>query len=121
MKNSKPLLASNTTIKPFLAKNDSKPTSEKKPEEKKRQVSEHYLNKATDKTSIMLKAEESVKKYLKPKFNEGLVSKENYKIIMRKCVEKIYAIDKDAAPGREVSKEKVKKLVYDYIQRYKNH
>ena len=40
---------------------------------------------------------------------------------MRKCVEKIYAIDKDAAPGREVSKEKVKKLVYDYIQRYKNH
>jgi len=69
----------------------------------------------------MLNAEESVKKYLKPKFNEGLVSKENYKIIVRKCVEKIYAIDKDAAPGREVSKEKVKKLVYDYIQRYKNH
>ena len=84
-------------------------------------VSEDHLKKATDKSTLMLKAEEQVKKYLKPLFMRQLVTRDNYKIIMRKCVEKIYAIDKDAAPGREVSKEKVKKLVYDYIQRYKNH
>ena len=41
-------------------------------------------------TSILLKTtEEQVKTYLKPKFNEGLISKENYKTIMRKCIEKI--------------------------------
>merc|ERR1712008_273672 len=53
-------------------------------------ASEDHLKKATDKSSLMLKAEEQVKKYLKPLFFRKLVSKENYKIIIRKCVEKIY-------------------------------
>ena len=67
-----------------------------------------------------MSAEEKVKIYLKPKFNEGLISKEIYKIIMRKCVGKIYAKHKASVPRSEVSLQKVKKLVNEYVEIYKN-
>lgn len=81
-------------------------------------ASEDHLKKATDKSSLMLKAEEQVKKYLKPLFFRKLVSKENYKIIMRKCVEKIY---NKAKIGCTIHDNNVLKLVQDYVKRYENH
>ena len=79
----------------------------------------YYLyKKATDKSSLMLKAEEQVKKYLKPLFLRKLVSKENYKIIMRKCVEKIY---NKAKIRCTIHDNNVLKLVQDYVKRYENH
>ena len=65
--------------------------SKKKQQKMQPSVSEDHLKKATDKSTLMLKAEEQVKKYLKPLFIRQLVTRDNYKIIMRKCVEKIYA------------------------------
>ena len=81
-------------------------------------VSEDHLKKATDKSNLMLKAEEQVKKYLKPLFIRQLVTRDNYKIIMRKCVEKIYAKTK---AGSKVHDDSVAKLVKEYVERYKNH
>ena len=78
------------------------------------------IHSAKKKSSILLSAEEKVKIYLKPKFNEGLISKEIYKIIMRKCVGKIYAKHKASVPRSEVSIQKVKKLVNEYVEIYKS-
>ena len=75
-----------------------------------------YLNKGTDKSLLMLKAEDRVKTYLKPFFARGLVSKESYKIIMRKCVEKVY----DKSKIGTIRDEKIALLVKEYVTRYKN-
>jgi len=108
------------------AKNEAETTLKRKQQEllsegKKQggmHASEDHLKKATDKSSLMLKAEEQVKKYLKPLFFRKLVSKENYKIIMRKCVEKIY---NKAKIGCTIHDNNVLKLVQDYVKRYENH
>ena len=76
--------------------------------------------KKLKKTSILLKTtEEQVKTYLKPKFNEGLISKENYKTIMRKCIEKIYAKHRAPVSNSKVSIERVQKVVNEYVEIYK--
>ena len=49
--------------------------------------------------------------YLKPAFANGVVDKEAYKIIMKKCVEKVY----EKSKTETVSVERVKRLVEAYI------
>ena len=52
-----------------------------------------------------------VKIHLKPAYSKGTISKEAYKNIMKKCVEKVYERSKtDNVPA-----EKVKRLVEAYI------
>ena len=49
--------------------------------------------------------------YLKPAFAKGVVDKEAYKTIMKKCVEKVY----EKSKTETVSVERVKRLVEAYI------
>ena len=52
-----------------------------------------------------------VKIYLKPAFSQGVVNKDAYKTIMKKCVEKVY----EKSKTETVSVERVKRLVEAYI------
>ena len=52
-----------------------------------------------------------VKIYLKPAFNQGVIEKNTYKTIMKKCVEKVY----EKSKTEHVSTDRVKRLVQSYI------
>ena len=52
-----------------------------------------------------------VKIYLKPAFNQGVIEKNTYKTIMKKCVEKVY----EKSKSEHVSTDRVKRLVESYI------
>ncbi len=58
--------------------------------------------------------EELIKGFLKPFYAKGVISKESYKIIMRKCVEKVYASSKN----HDIVTSKVKRLVEGYVEKY---
>merc|ERR1712038_1628584 len=66
-----------------------------------------YKDKLERQTAIS----QQVKMYLKPAFAKGVVDKEAYKIIMKKCVEKVY----EKSKTETVSVERVKRLVEAYI------
>ena len=63
------------------------------------------------KSSIYFYINFQIKIYLKPAFSQGVVDKEAYKTIMKKCVEKVYERSKTT----QVSVEKIKGLVEAYI------
>lgn len=63
----------------------------------------------------MTKAEEKVKTFLKPFFARGIIDKDAYKMIMRKCVEKVY----ERSKLTPVLDEKIAKLVKEYVERLK--
>ena len=52
-----------------------------------------------------------IKIYLKPAYNQGVMDKDTYKTIMKRCVEKVY----DKSKTENVSAERVKRLVEAYI------
>ena len=58
--------------------------------------------------------EDLIKTYLKPFYAKGIIDKNAYKAIMRKCVEKVYAISKT----NDIITSKVKRLVEAYVQKY---
>ena len=66
----------------------------------------------TEKATLLEKAEEKVKTFLKPFFLRKLISKEMYKEIMRKCVEKVYEKSKIGGPVKD---DKVAFLVQAYV------
>jgi hypothetical protein len=57
-----------------------------------------------------------VKSILKPFYAKGSVDKETFKVIMKKSVDKILPA---AALGSSVNKEKVRRLVEAYVDKYK--
>merc|ERR1712150_183687 len=66
-----------------------------------------YKDKLEQQTIIS----QQVKIYLKPAFSQGVVNKDAYKTIMKKCVEKVY----EKSKTETVSVERVKRLVEAYI------
>ena len=52
-----------------------------------------------------------MKIHLKPAFSKGVIDKEAYKTIMKKCVEKVY----EKSKSETVPVENVKRLVEAYI------
>jgi hypothetical protein len=52
-----------------------------------------------------------IKIYLKPAFNQGVIEKNTYKTIMKKCVDKVY----EKSKTDHVSTDRVKRLVEAYI------
>merc|ERR1712080_348182 len=66
-----------------------------------------YKNKLEKQTEIG----QQVKIYLKPAFNQGVIEKNTYKTIMKKCVEKVY----EKSKTEHVSTDRVKRLVESYI------
>lgn len=89
------------------SKTDQKVLLLSKAEDKARKI----LSK-TEKATLLEKAEEKVKTFLKPFFLRGLISKEMYKEIMRKCVEKVYEKSKIGGPVKD---EKIAFLVQAYV------
>ena len=72
------------------------------------------LSKAK-KIELMETAEEKVKTYLKPFFAREIITKEDYKKILGKCVHKVYERSK-IVPN--ILDEKVAKLVQAYVSQY---
>ena len=64
-----------------------------------------------EKLILLKRAEEKVKTYLIPCFVSGLISKEYYKEIMKKCVEKVY----DKTKIMEVKDEEISQMVDSYV------
>eukprot|EP00096_Caligus_rogercresseyi_P000226 TRINITY_DN1060_c0_g2_i14.p1 TRINITY_DN1060_c0_g2~~TRINITY_DN1060_c0_g2_i14.p1 ORF type:complete len:544 (-),score=165.63 TRINITY_DN1060_c0_g2_i14:399-2030(-) len=59
-----------------------------------------------------------VKKYLKPNYHKNIITKEGYKIILSKCVEKVYQGSKKDSSQR-LCTDKIKHLVLAYVEKYK--
>ena len=74
------------------------------------------LSKAK-KIELMETAEEKVKTFLKPFFAREIISKEDYKNILKKCVHKVYERSK-LTPNSDIVDEKVAKLVQAYVTKY---
>ena len=74
------------------------------------------LSKAK-KIELMETAEEKVKTFLKPFFAREIISKEDYKNILKKCVHKVYERSKQT-PNSDIVDEKVAKLVQAYVTKY---
>ena len=55
-----------------------------------------------------------IKGYLKPFYYKSVIGKDEYKLIMRKAVEKVYH-----SRSENIIPEKVKTLVHAYVDRYK--
>ena len=66
-----------------------------------------------EKAALMERAEDKVKTYLKPFFARGLICKESYKHIMRKCVEKVY----EKSKFTHIKDEKISHLVESYVSK----
>ena len=66
-----------------------------------------------EKAALMERAEDKVKTYLKPFFARGLICKESYKHIMRKCVEKVY----EKSKLTHIRDEKISQLVESYVSK----
>jgi hypothetical protein len=66
------------------------------------------------KKELLEKAELQVKSSLKPFYANDEISKDTYKIIMRKCVEKVY----DKSKVKNVETAKVENLVKAYVSKY---
>ena len=71
------------------------------------------LSKAK-KIELMETAEDKVKTFLKPFFAREIISKEDYKNILKKCVQKVYERSK-LTPNSDIPDEKVAKLVQAYV------
>ena len=57
-----------------------------------------------------------VKKYLDPNYKAGKITKDNYKDIVGKCVQKVLGTEVEAI----VRKDRVKVLVQNYVSFYKH-
>ena len=66
-----------------------------------------------EKAALMERAEDKVKTYLKPFFARGIICKESYKHIMRKCVEKVY----EKSKLTHIKDEKISQLVESYVSK----
>ena len=71
------------------------------------------LSKAK-KIELMETAEDKVKTFLKPFFAREIISKEDYKNILKKCVQKVYERSK-LTPNSDIPDEKVAMLVQAYV------
>ena len=131
LQESLPAKASRKTDKPSLIKNYGNKLQEKC---KQRNAESHKSTSSESKSAsastsspkvlslskakkieLMETAEEKVKTYLKPFFAREIISKEDYKKILGKCVQKVYERSK-ITPN--ILDEKVAKLVQAYVSQY---
>ncbi|XP_040583801.1 uncharacterized protein [Lepeophtheirus salmonis] len=83
----------------------------------KKMISQTSNKQLESKVKFQNEIAATVKKYLKPQYLKNIISKESYKIIMSKSVDKVYQGSKDRT--QKLCENNIKHLVLAYVDRYK--